>query len=76
MLLASADAVLAVAVATALVGLGKHYFTDTVAGAAVGISVVLLTVILDHLFALREDTSPTAKQRLPQRRTKDILISA
>ena len=54
-LLASADAVLAVAVATALVGLGKHYFTDTVAGAAVGISVVLLTaLILDHLFARPE----------------------
>lgn len=40
----------ATAVAVAMVGLGAHYFTDTVAGAAVGTSVVLLTaLILDRL---------------------------
>jgi membrane-associated phospholipid phosphatase len=49
-LLASAGVALAGAVATALVGLGKHYFTDTVAGAAVGIATVLVTaLILDRL---------------------------
>jgi membrane-associated phospholipid phosphatase len=38
------------AVAVALIGLGDHYFTDTVAGAAVGTAVVLVTAfILDRL---------------------------
>jgi membrane-associated phospholipid phosphatase len=49
-LLACAGAVLVIAVAAALVALGRHYFTDTVAGAAVGASVVLVTaLILDRL---------------------------
>jgi len=37
---------IAAAVPTAMVALGYHYFTDTVAGAAVGIGVVLLTALL------------------------------
>lgn len=48
--LACLGAVLAAAVAISLVGLDVHYFTDTVAGSAVGISVVLGTaLILDRL---------------------------
>jgi membrane-associated phospholipid phosphatase len=50
--LALAVAVLlaAVAVAVALVGLGQHYFTDTVGGAAVGTAVALgIALILDRL---------------------------
>jgi membrane-associated phospholipid phosphatase len=40
----------ATAVAVALIGVGAHYFTDTVAGAAVGTATVLLTaLILDRL---------------------------
>jgi membrane-associated phospholipid phosphatase len=40
----------AVAVAVALVGLGQHYFTDTVGGAAVGTAVTLgIALILDRL---------------------------
>ena len=38
------------AVAVALIGLGAHYFTDTVAGAAVGTAVVLVPAfVLDRL---------------------------
>jgi undecaprenyl-diphosphatase len=38
------------AVATAMVGMGAHYFTDTVGGAAVAIAVVLATaLVLDKL---------------------------
>jgi membrane-associated phospholipid phosphatase len=48
--LACIAAALAAAVAISLIGLSKHYFTDTVAGAAVGVSVVLVTaLILDRL---------------------------
>ncbi len=40
----------ACAVAVALIGLGVHYFTDTIAGAAVGTAAVLVTAfILDRL---------------------------
>jgi len=44
--LMGAAVVVAAAVATAMVALGYHYFTDTVAGAAVGIGMVLLTALL------------------------------
>ena len=37
---------IAAAVPTAMVALGYHYFTDTVAGTAVGVGVVLLTALL------------------------------
>jgi membrane-associated phospholipid phosphatase len=44
----------AVAVAVALVGLGQHYFTDTVGGAAVGTAVALgIALILDRLALAR-----------------------
>jgi membrane-associated phospholipid phosphatase len=46
-LLLAALAVLAAgAVALAVVGLGLHYFTDTVGGAATGTAVVLLTALI------------------------------
>jgi membrane-associated phospholipid phosphatase len=45
--LAAVCAVLAAAsVAVALIGLGAHYFTDTVGGAAVGTAVVLATALM------------------------------
>ncbi|HLK74917.1 MAG TPA: phosphatase PAP2 family protein [Streptosporangiaceae bacterium] len=48
-LLALAALLVAGAVGVALVGLGHHYFTDTVGGAAVGVAVVLATAfILDR----------------------------
>jgi undecaprenyl-diphosphatase len=48
--LATALSLAACAAAVALVGLGHHYFTDTVGGAAVGTAVVLATaLILDRL---------------------------
>ena len=37
---------IAAAVPTAMVALGYHYFTDTVAGTAIGVGVVLLTALL------------------------------
>jgi membrane-associated phospholipid phosphatase len=50
LLLAVVVLVTAGAVAIALVGIGAHYFTDTVGGAAVGAAVVLATaLILDWL---------------------------
>jgi undecaprenyl-diphosphatase len=45
LLLAVAAFLAASAVAVALVGLGAHYFTDTVGGAATGIAMVLLTAL-------------------------------
>ena len=55
--LAAAVLLTACAVAIALVGLGQHYFTDTIGGAAVGTAVVLATaLILDRL--ARHDHEP------------------
>jgi membrane-associated phospholipid phosphatase len=52
----------ACAVAVALVGLGHHYFTDTVGGAAVGTAVVLATaLVLDRL----APEAPRDRARLP-----------
>jgi membrane-associated phospholipid phosphatase len=46
-------------VATAVIGLRWHYFTDTVAGAAVGVGTVCaLALILD--LAWRDRAQPTA----------------
>lgn len=53
--LAAAVLLTACAVALALVGLGQHYFTDTVAGAAVGAAVVLATAIILDRLARRGD---------------------
>lgn len=50
LILAAVAVAVAGAVAMALVALGAHYFTDAVAGAAVGTGVVLaITLILDRL---------------------------
>ena len=46
LLLVLGAALIAAAVATAMVALGYHYFTDTVAGMAVAIGMVLLTALL------------------------------
>jgi membrane-associated phospholipid phosphatase len=53
--LACFAAVLAAAVAISLVGLSKHYFTDTVGGAAVGVSVVLVTALIFDRLASRPE---------------------
>ena len=54
------------AVAVALIGLGAHYFTDTVAGAAVGTAVVLVTaVILDRLGRPTSEPRSAAGQPVP-----------
>lgn len=53
--LAAAVLLAACAVAVALVGLDQHYFTDTVAGAAVGTAVVLATAIILDRIARRGD---------------------
>lgn len=52
------------AVAVALIGLGAHYFTDTVAGAAVGTAVVLACALTLDLVASRWPREPAAR-RLP-----------
>lgn len=60
--LAAAVLLAACAVAVALVGLGQHYFTDTVGGAAVGTAVVLATaLVLDRLVP----APPRDRARLP-----------
>jgi len=46
LLLVLGAALIAAGVATAMVALGYHYFTDTVAGTAVAIGTVLLTALL------------------------------
>ena len=46
LLLVLGAAVVAADVATAMVALGHHYFTDAVAGTAVGLGMVLLTALL------------------------------
>jgi membrane-associated phospholipid phosphatase len=56
LLLALGAAVVAADVATAMVALGHHYFTDAVAGTAVGVGTVLLTA----LFIDRAARSPRA----------------
>lgn len=53
--LAAAVLLAACVVAVALVGLDQHYFTDTVAGAAVGTAVVLATAIILDCLARRGD---------------------
>jgi len=59
LLLALAVLLAAGAVGIALVGLGHHYFTDAVAGAAVGVAVVLATtLILDRLAAMDARSRP------------------
>lgn len=55
LLLAVAALLAAGAVAISLVGLGVHYFTDTVGGAAVGMAVVLATAfIIDRVGPVRQ----------------------
>jgi len=55
-------ALIACAVAVSLVAIRWHYFTDTVAGAAVGIAVVLLTALALDVPAIRLRL-PTASSR-------------
>ena len=49
----AAACALGVVVATAIIGLGWHYFTDTVAGAAVGIGTVCALALILDLRAVR-----------------------
>lgn len=59
--LAVAVALTAVSVAVAVVALDFHYFTDTVAGAAVGTGVVLATaLLLDRLIPSGRPDRPAA----------------
>ena len=59
--LAVAVALTAVGVAVAVVALDFHYFTDTVAGAAVGTGVVLATaLLLDRLIPSGRPDRPAA----------------
>ena len=62
MLIPAAACVLGAVVAVALIGLRWHYFTDTVAGAAVGIGTVCgLALILD-LPAVRRWLAAASRQ--------------
>jgi len=68
LLLVLSAAVVAAAVATAMVALGHHYFTDAVAGTAVGLGMVLLTALLidwaaDSLRARRRAGGPPVTSR-------------
>lgn len=55
------------AVAVAVIGLNYHYFTDTVAGAAVGIAVTIATAFVLDLAGVRDRVSRAAG-RLSSRR--------
>jgi membrane-associated phospholipid phosphatase len=64
LLLALAVLLAAGAVGIALIGLGHHYFTDTVGGAAVGVVVVLATaLILDQVVAVDARSRPGHDRR-------------
>jgi membrane-associated phospholipid phosphatase len=74
LLLAAGAALIAAAVPLAMVALGFHYFTDIVAGTAVGIGTVLLTALLIDLarpgaqaprYPAAEDTAALSAGRLP-----------
>jgi membrane-associated phospholipid phosphatase len=59
LLLALAALLAAGAVGIAMVGLGHHYFTDAIGGAAVGVAAVLATtLILDRLMAVDARSRP------------------
>src|SRR5215472_3496244 len=59
MLLISGAALIAAGVAASMVARGYHYFTDTVAGTAVGIGVVLLTaLVIDWAADARRPRAP------------------
>ena len=73
-LLAAGAALVAVAVPVAMVAQGFHYFTDIVAGAAVGAGTVLLITLLIDLArpaaqapgdAAAQDTAALSAGRLP-----------
>jgi membrane-associated phospholipid phosphatase len=64
LLLALAALLAAGAVGIAIVGLGHHYFTDAVGGAAVGVAVVLATaLILDRLVAVDARLTAWSRRR-------------
>jgi membrane-associated phospholipid phosphatase len=74
LLLVAGAVLIAVAVPVAMVALGYHYFTDIVAGAAVGIGTVLLFTLLIDLAhpaartargTAAEDTAALSAGRLP-----------
>jgi len=59
LLLALGAAVVAAAVATAMVALGHHYFTDAIAGTAVGVGMVpLAALLIDWAAGSRRAGSP------------------
>ena len=62
-LIPAAACVLGVVVATAVIGLGWHYFTDTVAGAAVGIGTVCALALILDLPAVRRALTRATRQR-------------
>jgi membrane-associated phospholipid phosphatase len=66
--------VLAAAVAAAMIALGWHYFTDAVAGAAVGIGAVLATALVLDLLMLvwRSREPPLAGSREEQLKRADV----
>jgi membrane-associated phospholipid phosphatase len=69
MLLILGAAVVAAAVATAMVALGHHYFTDAVAGTAVGVGMVLLTALLI------DGAAGTPRVGSPLRRASDSPVT-
>jgi membrane-associated phospholipid phosphatase len=61
--LPAAACALGVVVATAVIGLGWHYFTDTVAGAAVGTGTVCALALILDLPAVRRVLARAARER-------------
>jgi len=82
LLLVIGAALVAAAVATAMVARGYHYFTDTVAGTAVAIGMVLLTALLIDWAAhsprawrppQRPGGAPVTSRRDPQSTTDHLV---
>jgi membrane-associated phospholipid phosphatase len=62
-LIPAAAGALGVVVAIAVIGLGWHYFTDTVAGAAVGIGTVCTLALLVDLPVVRRALARVTREQ-------------
>ena len=68
---------LACVVSTAMIGLGAHYFTDAIAGAAIGVGTVAATALVLDLPGPRRWLAATGRRlrKLHARRSREALTS-
>ena len=77
LIIPAAAVALACTVSTAMIGLGFHYFTDTIAGAAVGVGTVTLTALVLDLPGPRRwlAAADGLLRKLHTRRSRGALAS-